>query len=196
MRPTAWIGVSLAVVLIAGASTGGWYLYQHRLSDDVKRLLVAANDEHASQTETRQYVTQARPLLRTKRDREVLGQFEEALALLDSVQQDRQEDAEEIADNERAAAATDLINDGDECYAAFRELWKAYGSPGTGVYPSTEMSNESHKDLELGEECKEKQRQAFDARVAREKRDMQLSLQDWNSVRKAIGLPLLPPSKQ
>lgn len=196
MRAPVWIGASLAVVLIAATSTGGWYLYQHHLSDDVKRLLVAANDEHASQAETRQYVTQARPLVRTKRDRDVLEQFETALALVDRSQEEQREDEEEIENNKRNLSATNLETTDDECYAALRELWRANGGgyPATGVYP-WELMNESHKDLELGNECAERRRQAFEARIAREKSNMQLALQDMNSVRKAIGLPLLPASK-
>jgi hypothetical protein len=81
MTTSRWIGVAVVVLLITGGAAGGYYLYQHHLSGDVKRLLVAANDEHSSEMETRQYVAQARPMVRTKRDREVLGQFEEATAL-------------------------------------------------------------------------------------------------------------------
>ncbi len=200
MKTPTWIRASLVVVLIAGCATGGYYLYQHHLSDDVRRLLVAANDEHASQMETREYTAQARPLVRTKRDREVLEQFETALALLNSLQDDMQEDAEEIEKNERNErnlAANDLEATDDECYAALRELWIANGGGyhATGVSPSIDVINESDKDLKLGNECKERQRQAFNARLAIEKRNGDLAVQDLNSVRKAIGLPPLPKSK-
>jgi hypothetical protein len=200
MKVRPWIWGSLAVVLIAGCATGGWYLYQHHLSDDVRRLLVAANDEHASQAETHEYTAQVRPLVRTKRDREVVEQFETALALLDRYQEDQREDEEQLDKNERNErylAANDLEATDDECYAAFREFWRANGGgfPVTGVYPSTEVMNESHKDLELGNECAKRRQQAFDARLAHEKSSMQLAFQDMNSVRKAIGLPPLPESK-
>src|SRR5208283_3114742 len=128
MKAPVWIGVSLVVLLITGGVTGGYFLYQHHLSDDLRRLLIAANDEHASQMETREYTAQARPLVRTKRDREVLEQFETALALLNSLQEDMQEDAEEIEDNKRNLAATDLDSTDDECYAAMRELWRTNGN--------------------------------------------------------------------
>jgi hypothetical protein len=197
MKAPVWIGVSLAVLLVAGGATGGYFLYQHHLSDDVRRLLIAANDEHASQMETREYTAQARPLVRTQRDREVLEQFETALALLNSLQEDMQEDAEEIEKNkrnERNLAANDLEAIDDECYAPLRELWIANGYSATGVSPSIEVINESDKDLKLGNECKERQRQAFNARLALEKRNGDLAVQDLNSVRKAIGLPALPKS--
>jgi hypothetical protein len=145
-------------------------------------------------------VAQVRPLVRTRRDREVLEQFETALALLDRFQEDQREDEEEIEKNERNErnlAANDLEATDDECYAAFRELWLANGGyPATGVYPSTEVMNESQKDLKLGNECNERRGQAFNSRIAHEKSNMQLALQDMNSVRKAVGLPLLPASKQ
>jgi hypothetical protein len=193
MKASVWIGVSLVVLLIAGGATGGYFLYQHHLTDDVRRLLIAANDEHASQMETREYTAQARPLVRTKRDREVLEQSETSLALLNSLQEDMQEDTEEIEENKRALATTDWMN--DECYAAFRELADTKGYSATGVSPSTEVMNEMDKDRKLGDECKKRQEQAFNERLDREKRNGDLAVQDLNSVRKAIGLPPLPKSK-
>ena len=56
-----WIWSSLVAVILIGSGVGVYFLYQNHLSDDVKRLLIAANDEQASQMEVRQYVAQIRP---------------------------------------------------------------------------------------------------------------------------------------
>jgi hypothetical protein len=59
----------------------GYYLYQRHLSSDLKRTLVAAMDPHCSVADVQQYLHAARPLVRTKRDAEVLAQMEHAFEL-------------------------------------------------------------------------------------------------------------------
>ncbi len=81
-------GAVLASVCLAGFL--GYYLYQHHLSSDLKRTLVAAMDPHCSVADVQQYLHAARPLVRTKRDAEVLAQTQEAFEMAADAQQTAQ----------------------------------------------------------------------------------------------------------
>ncbi|MEO7027921.1 MAG: hypothetical protein ABI147_00765 [Acidobacteriaceae bacterium] len=161
------------------------------MSDDVKRLLLAANDEHASMVEIRQYTAQARPLVRTRRDREVLGELEDAMALYASVSEDEQKDREEFSDTMRNLGNID--NEDDECYGRFSKLMhlgKRYTE--MDVKEPKELLDHIHEALEEGKECSDRQTRESEARTEREKSNRNLAFKDLNSVRKAIGLHPLP----
>jgi hypothetical protein len=193
MRTRMWAGVSLAVVLIAGAAAGGYRLYQRHLSDGVKRLLLAANDEHASMMEIRQYTAQARPLVRTKRDREVLGQLEDGLALYAGVQEDEQKDTDEF--NETMRGVSNPENEEDPCHGRFYKLIHISESyKRMGVKPPKDLEDHIQDAYRDGKECEERDKQETDARREREKRSRALAVQDLSDVRQAIGLPPLPKS--
>jgi hypothetical protein len=186
------IGFSLIALFLIGAITGGYFLYQHHLSGDVKRLLVAANDEHASEMEVHQYVARARPLIRTQRDREVLGRFEKVIALFASIQADQQTDSEEYRAMMRSLSHQVEGNgdDDDECMGEMNNLTHIrdqYEHAGLKVPKElTEQVQAAHQD---GKECRDREKQLREARGAREKSNRELALRTMNEVRASLGLP-------
>lgn len=188
MKKALFIG---AILFLVGGCFGGYFLYQHHLSGDVKRLLVAANDEHASEMEVRQYVAQARPLVRTRKDREVLNQFEEVLTLLTSVQDDQRTDSEEF--NQMMRSLSDMESETDECMGEFHRLIRISRSYGT--LPK-EIDDQMKTAYQSGKECRDRKKQVSDARSAREKHNQELAIQTMNGVRATLGLPPVPKQQQ
>lgn len=86
-RGAMW-GVTGAVLVAAClAGLAGYHLYQRHLSSNLKRTLVAAMDPHCSIADVQQYLHAARPLVRTKRDAEVLAQTQKAFEMAVAAQQ-------------------------------------------------------------------------------------------------------------
>lgn len=88
---------TLAVIILSGATFGAYMVYQNHLTSEVRALLVAANDPHATEAEVMAYITQARPLLRTKKDREVFGEFEEGVTLPKTAEEQEKREFDECS---------------------------------------------------------------------------------------------------
>jgi hypothetical protein len=67
---------------IAALALVGHRLYEHHLTEPVKKLLVAALDPHASDLDAMEYVREARLLVETRMDRKILEKYEDASATL------------------------------------------------------------------------------------------------------------------
>jgi hypothetical protein len=71
-----------ALVACAAAPYGVVALYEHRLSSDLRTLLIVANDPRHSPADQRILLDQMRPLIRTQKDFQVFDKFERSLSLL------------------------------------------------------------------------------------------------------------------
>lgn len=194
-----WIGLSLIAFFLIGGVTGGYFLYQHRLSGDVKRLLIAANDEHASEMEVRQYVAQARPLVRTQKDKEVFGQFEKAISLFASIEEDQRIDAEELRETMRSISrmVEGEDDEGDECMGGIYRLRRVRDQYShAGLKAPKDLIDHIQTAYQDGKECRARKKQDMDARTAREKSNHELALKTMNSVRVSLGLPIIPQQQQ
>lgn len=189
MRQHLWVGVCLIVLVMAGLSTGAYALYQHHLSGDVKRLLIAANDEHSNLGELREYIAQARPLVRTKRDRDVLGEFEEGMALFVSVQDDEQED-NRVSD----VMSRSSQGEQDECdRALYKDVRTRNQYREMGQKPPEDLQEQIELDKHRADRCIDERAENYIQREAREDRNRALSIQHLNNVRHALGLPSIRP---
>lgn len=63
-------------VLTAAIGAVGYWLYQNHLTGDFKRTLTAACDGRTSESDQDRYLQSARAAARTKKDRQILGQFQ------------------------------------------------------------------------------------------------------------------------
>lgn len=63
-----WLAAVICLPLVVAACYGGWRLYEHHLSSDLRRTLVAAADPSASPADVQAYVRDARLQVRTERD--------------------------------------------------------------------------------------------------------------------------------
>jgi hypothetical protein len=97
IRMNKIIIATLAVVILSGATFGAYMVYQNHLTSEVRALLVAANDSHATEAEVMAYITQARPLLRTKKDHEVFGEFEEGVTLPKTAEEQEKREFDECS---------------------------------------------------------------------------------------------------
>jgi hypothetical protein len=194
VRSSKWVVLVVLICLVGIGSAGGYHIYQKHLSGDVKRLLLAANDDHASMMEVHQYMAQARPLERTQRDREVVGELEDGLALYATVQEDQQKDQEEYQATIRYRP--DALDENDECFGNFNKLARLsqqYQREDIAGPPSLKAS--MTQEIEVAKACLERQRQASKSRSLEEQKDGKLAVDKLNDVRKAIGIAPLKTSK-
>jgi hypothetical protein len=68
------------LLAITALALVGHRLYEHHLTEPVKKLLVAALDPHISDLDAMEYVREARLLVETRMDREMLEKYEDASA--------------------------------------------------------------------------------------------------------------------
>jgi len=73
----------IAALVLGGSAYGGYDLYQHHISGSLRHILVAALDQHATDEEINRYIYAARLAVRTKRDAEVLADYEQAHMLFE-----------------------------------------------------------------------------------------------------------------
>ncbi len=63
-------------ILATVVGCGGYWLYQNHLSNGFKQILIAACDEHASESDEDRYLHDAQAAAHTRKDRQVLAQFQ------------------------------------------------------------------------------------------------------------------------
>jgi hypothetical protein len=75
------------VILLVAASYGGFQLYERHLSSNLKRTLVAALDQSATDADILVYVREARLQVRTEKDKATLSKLEKMLQLAQDAQE-------------------------------------------------------------------------------------------------------------
>lgn len=83
-------------LLLVAASYGGFRLYECHLSSDLKRTLVAALDQSATDTDILVYVRDARLQVRTEKDKTTFSKLEKILQLAQNAQEIEQRHWQEL----------------------------------------------------------------------------------------------------
>jgi hypothetical protein len=158
----------------------GYYLYQRHLSSDLKRILVAAMDPHCSVADVQQYLHAARPLVRTKRDWDVLAQTQKAFEMAVDAQQ---------TSDEYLQYLQQTLDDGVTRQSAFwklEQIEEQYRSEGLRV-PADLKAQEAEALKEEKRESDEWKQRDNDA-----DREQAEAGKLFNQVRADIGMPPLP----
>ncbi len=84
-----WLVACGLLAILGGCALGAWRIYERHLSADLRRTLMAAADPDCSEADLRAYIREARLQRRTEKDRAVVEELEQAVALAaDAEQQD------------------------------------------------------------------------------------------------------------
>jgi hypothetical protein len=83
--------ITAALVVCAAGTFFGWRAYQNHLSTPLRRTLTAAMDPNATIADFRQYLHEARPLVRTRKDAELLDEVQQAFQMAEEADQTSEE---------------------------------------------------------------------------------------------------------
>jgi hypothetical protein len=184
----AMIGAT-AVVLLTAVCFGGYSLYQNHISSDVRHLLIAASDEHASETDVRQYILQVRPLVRTMRDKELVEEFENAMTLIEQIEEDKNVDQQEADERKGNEMRTSLgLDASGACAEEVRPILQEFREASNAKLKA-DLRAEAFKEIDA---CFAQQANEAIARLNREGENWSKAHNELNRVRSALGMPLLP----
>jgi hypothetical protein len=184
----AMVGTS-AVVLLIAVCCGGYNLYQSHISSGVRHLLIAASDEHASEADVRQYISQVRPFVRTRRDKELVEEFENAMSLIEQIDEDKNVDQQEADERKENEMRTSLgLDASGACAEEVRPILKEFREASNAKLKA-DLRAEAFKDIDA---CFAQQANEATARLHREGENWSKALDELNRVRSALGMPLLP----
>jgi len=169
------LAVFLIVACILAVCYGGFALYQHRLSSDVRPLLAAACADNISVNEIKSYLHDARPLLRTTKDPVTFQKLEHAITLLSSSQ--------EYHDGflDRMKAHMEDLQVGNENGECSGRWWRIVNKKLPGV-------QEAYNEMK---ECQKRRQEADDRDAKIAEADSQEGVRLYNEVRNTLGLPPL-----
>jgi hypothetical protein len=183
----AIIGAVTALVIIVGGSVGAYTAYEHHLTSQVRAFLIAANDPHATRAEAEAYIAQARPLLKTKKDRKVAEEFEEGVSLLESSEEESQQEYQATL-SEISELSSDS-EDSSQCDGQFHyyvHLEQKYKEAGLAIPTEVKAQfDEAYKAIQPCEDQKKADRLAAEKRQQADFRNGERLV---NNARRELGL--------
>jgi hypothetical protein len=180
------LSVGIVAVLLSGVSFAAYKVYDNiHISSDLKRVLIAANDKLNSDADIKAYVHQAKPLIKTKRDQEVEGKFQEAVSLAES--------STEISNRLMEETLSSISEKTDECDKSFYDLIDLENRyRADGIRVPQDLVDEIHQANKEVKPCIERRDQQREADEKAAKEQLKQARKLLGEVRSELGLPPLP----